>query len=104
MDDSLYSDDLIHYGVKGMKWGIRRKRKSSSKRSFDDIKQAVVKGKASVDRFMQSNAGRAVKSAAVIALAAAGVLWHSLSETMSLLVNLLFVLGVWTVSIRFIRN
>ena len=40
-----YSNELYHYGVKGMKWGVRKKRTSSSKgESFGSkAKKAAVK-------------------------------------------------------------
>lgn len=38
-------DDIYHYGVKGMKWGVRRKRKSSGrpdrKNASDDYRRSV---------------------------------------------------------------
>lgn len=36
-------EELVHYGVKGMKWGVRRKR-SASGSSGSSTKSAVVKG------------------------------------------------------------
>ena len=93
MDDELY-----HYGVKGQKWGVRRDRDKSSGRSSGssrssktssvaskttaskarspkktDIREKLIRGKESVDRFMQSPAGKAVKVAAVIGLSYAGM-------------------------------
>lgn len=29
----MYNNELYHYGVKGMRWGVRKKRESSSERS-----------------------------------------------------------------------
>lgn len=95
MDQELY-----HYGIKGMKWGIRRtdaqlghkpspkknkKRPSLTKNDLNhgkrkttatlsDIKSAAIRGKKRVDRFMNTNAGMALKSAAFIGLATVGVL------------------------------
>lgn len=73
MDQELY-----HYGVKGMKWGIRRKRSTSkssrqkkSSRS-NDIRSKIVNGKHQVDRFMNSRGGQLIKSAAIIGLASVG--------------------------------
>lgn len=75
-------DELYHHGIKGMKWGIRRKRPEISKKSSkstspkksdsNDIRKKIAKGKESVDRFMNSNAGTLVKSAAIIGLASVG--------------------------------
>lgn len=39
MQDCSYTDELLHYGVKGMKWGVRNdKRISDLKRRYDDSK------------------------------------------------------------------
>lgn len=37
---STYNDYLIHYGIKGMKWGVRRTRMTSSN---DNKKNQVIK-------------------------------------------------------------
>lgn len=92
-------NELCHYGVKGQKWGVRRDHDKSSGRSSGssrsskahstvskttaakartlknktDIREKLVRGKESVDRFMQSPAGKAVKVAAVIGLSYAGM-------------------------------
>lgn len=34
------SDDLKHYGVKGMRWGVRKDRSSSEKKSNETLKKA----------------------------------------------------------------
>ena len=39
MQDCSYTDELLHYGVKGMKWGVRNdKQISDLKRRYDDSK------------------------------------------------------------------
>lgn len=43
-------NDLMHYGVKGMKWGVRKKRKESSGKSERRIKKAQKKFVKSVNR------------------------------------------------------
>lgn len=48
------------------------KKNFSSKKSKTTMREKVARGKASVDRFLQTDAGRAVKSAAIVGLAVAG--------------------------------
>ena len=97
------NEELYHYGVKGQKWGVIRNRdkssgssrssgkssgssarpsrskaaanstKKNSKKSKTTMREKVARGKASVDRFLQTDAGRAVKLGAVIALSVVGM-------------------------------
>ena len=41
----MYNDELMHYGVKGMKWGVRKGRRKSSTPEHDDYKTAHSKTK-----------------------------------------------------------
>lgn len=49
------------------------KKNSNSKKSKTTMREKVARGKASVDRFLQTDAGRAVKLGAVIALSVVGM-------------------------------
>lgn len=42
MPKVIYTDELFHYGVKGMKWGIRKERSSSSGTSSKAWRTAAV--------------------------------------------------------------
>ena len=88
MHYSAYSDNLMHYGVKGMKWGIRRKsRRKSKKRKIMSVasflekhKNAVKTGRSHIDRhhanqsfarqamFMQQEANRAAINAGLMSM------------------------------------
>lgn len=76
--------DLIiyHHGVKGMKWGIRRKRKPSGssksngrkqeKSPISNAKSTIDKGSKQVARFLKDNKSTLIKSGMIVGLAAAG--------------------------------
>lgn len=38
----MYSDELMHYGVKGMRWGVRRATKALSKATTDEQREKAV--------------------------------------------------------------
>ena len=42
MEDIKYNDELLHYGVPSMKWGIRRASKQLSNATSDDAKRKAV--------------------------------------------------------------
>lgn len=47
----LQSNELEHYGVKGMRWGVRNEKEDISKKSFKDIKLSDT------SRWLRSNHG-----------------------------------------------
>lgn len=73
---------LTHYGVKGMKWGIRRNRKKSNtkpkpktskhKVSLEDTVAKISKGKETVDKFVKRYGPSVVKTGALLGLSAVG--------------------------------
>ena len=76
MRNDFYQNELYHYGVKGMKWGVRRARKndvsgtSSKKRKTDNDDNQTTKKKGLSDR--QKTALKIGAAAAGTALAAYG--------------------------------
>lgn len=78
MDEELY-----HYGIKGMKWGIRRtdaqlghKIKTNDQKASDikaRVRENVQRGKSHVDAFLKTPAGRATTVAAMVGLSYVGL-------------------------------
>ena len=65
MDDELY-----HYGVKGMKWGVRKERTQVSR---EKIKASIDKGTAVTKQFLKDNGPMLAKSTAILAFSAVGL-------------------------------
>lgn len=64
-----YEDYLAHYGVKGMRWGVRRKRDSGSSKSNSSRRQNGSKSSSKEEPRQKMSRG---KKAAIAGLAVAG--------------------------------
>lgn len=53
------TESLIHYGVKGMKWGVRRKRGANGRVTLTETKKGGVKAKGGSGRKVSDDAKRA---------------------------------------------
>ncbi len=58
-DAKQVTEDLIHYGVKGMKWGVRKKRTPQSRVELSTGKAGNVKAKGGENRKPSSEAKKA---------------------------------------------
>lgn len=63
-------NELYHYGVKGMKWGVRKKRTRVSR---EKIKASIDKGAAVTKQFLKDNGPMLAKSTAILAFSAVGL-------------------------------
>ena len=46
----MTNSDLLHYGVRGMKWGVRKNRRTAVKQGLNKTKNAVQKAIRDVDK------------------------------------------------------
>ena len=83
-------DELVHYGVKGMKWGIRRNKKrsnSSAKQKTKSDKNSVLEKTGSAMKKAASFVNRNKKTLAIVgtsaALTAVGLNWLGSSALMA---------------------
>lgn len=63
-------NELYHYGVKGMKWGVRKERISVSR---EKIKASIDKGAVVTKQFLKDNGPMLAKSTAILAFSAVGL-------------------------------
>lgn len=63
-------NELYHYGVKGMKWGIHKDRRNGSHKDF---KASIDKGAAVAKQFLKDNGPMLAKSTAILAFSAVGL-------------------------------
>lgn len=100
LPDNWRTDEIMHYGIKGQKWGVRRtdaqlghvsnssrsSRRTGSSQSSPKtsdkkkkpvnkatVRDNIKKGKQYLDNFMRTPAGRILKGTAIAGLAAVGV-------------------------------
>ena len=97
LPDSWRTDTIVHYGIKGQKWGIRRyqnkdgtlttkgrqrnkngQKISKSKSNRDELASKINKGKQATQKFLNKYGSTIAKGAAITALAAIGVPYSAL--------------------------
>lgn len=68
--------EFKHYSIKGMKWGVRRKRdvdaKNKRKNSSLDMEHMIKNGAAKTKQFLSDNGPMLAKSATILALSSIG--------------------------------
>lgn len=74
----MKTEELIHYGVKGMKWGIRRNRKTSGskrkrKQSMSDVERKIKNGAEASKNFLRKNGKVLATSSAIVGLSLIGI-------------------------------
>lgn len=83
MDEELY-----HYGVKGMKWGVRRNhkqlghtKKNAENKADISLENRVNKGKNATEKFLKQYGPTLAKAGVITALAAIGIPYSALLVT-----------------------
>ena len=63
MQDYSYTDELLHYGIPGMKWGVRNNdRISNLKRRYDDSKSNYKMAKRAYGKSFNAAYGRSISA------------------------------------------
>ena len=107
MNTRPYSDELYHYGRKGMKWGQNifgkqktkkhRKRKNNTHRNVENIKRSLKRGNRVVSRFLRDNKKLLLTSSAILGLSAIGIPYASLAASVIGNVDMSSIVGSRTV-------